>query len=154
MDLENLRQINWLTSQHPSEALMIENEDYENPVPLTDEFKNKILFENNIILNLIAQRYLEAFRRISIEGPCSVQKLINSIYEFYQENIPANSLDNIPNDIWNYVQTAKEKMSQGNSVKWIEIMGDMQFFEGICQHQSEENPDIIEENVFDVILGS
>jgi len=156
MSLENLRQISWLVNEHPSTALTYVNENYENTIPLSDEFKNTNIFKNNIYINLPTQRYAENFKKIFIEAPINVEKILFKIYEFYQSNIPENDLDNTPNDIWNYVLNAKTNMEQGIQVKYIELMGDLVFFEGLSQSFDEKNPtaENDEEAVYDLILGS
>lgn len=160
MDLEILRNIPWLLSQNPNEAEMYLNADYDNPVPLSAEVKNSILFESEIIINLPTHRYAETFNKLNLKGPITVFNLLTSLFDFYQSSIPAGGLDNSPDDVWKNISNAKLKMQEGDQVKWIDIMGDLQFFEGLCESTEEANgacAGAAEKSgvkVYDLILGS
>jgi hypothetical protein len=149
---EVLRNISWMINQLPSEAQIYINEDYDNPITLSDEIKNQIVFNENIIIEVPTHRFSESFQRISVKRPCNVENILNTIYSFYMENIPEHALDNTPDDVWNYVSKAKSKINNGESVKWIDIMGDLIFFEGLYKldSTSEQSND----NVYGLILGS
>lgn len=150
--LDILKNISWMINEHPSEAKIYINQDYDNPLPLSEETKNQMIFEEEIHIELPTHRFAESFQRILVKRPCNIENILTAVYNFYNKNIPEHGLDNVPNDLWNYVTTAKEKMNSGESVKWIDIMGDLIFFEGL--YKQEATADKTENNIYELILGS
>lgn len=114
---------------------------------LTDDEWNKVVFENQgeIRLRLPTHRFNEAHKFITISEGSIQRDIFTKIYDFYQSEIDKNEILNYPEDCLGFVKWAKEEIQEGRKPKWIDIMGELQFFEGFHH---------IEGNVWEMYLGS
>jgi hypothetical protein len=100
--MELLENIQWYIGSHPSTAIV--RDEYRE---LTDEEWNTILFRNNIILSFpLNDNYLFSVNR-DVEGPITIEKLLKTIYNFYQEPLETE-----------YYEDAFEEMEEW----WEEIL--------------------------------
>lgn len=140
-----LSDVAWLINHHPDEAEIYENND-EDPRSLNDEDWMLKPFENHkdIELKVPTHRFSKEYQTIIIHKNDTVREILHKIYHFYQSPIDKNAIFNFNEDCLGYVEWAKNAILDGETPKWIEIMGDLLFFQGI----------FFKNNSFELDLGS
>ena len=140
--------LSWVIEEDPlNGGAKVFEDSYEDMRDLTDNEWDKVLFENqgDIRLRLPTHRFNEAQKFITIPKGAIQRDVVRKIYDFYQSDIDKNEILSYPEDCLGFVELAKKEISDGKSPKWIDIMGDLKFFEGFHH---------IEGNVWEMYLGS
>ena len=143
-----MNSLSWIIENDPLNGGAKFFEDpYEDMRDLTDDEWKQVIFKNEgeIRLRLPTHRFNEAHKFITIPDGTVLSEIVSKIYDFYQSEIDKNEILNYPEDCLDYIKSAKEEISKGKKPKWIDIMGDLQFFEGFHH---------IEGNVWEIYLGS
>jgi hypothetical protein len=143
-----MNSLSWVIEEDPlNGGAKIFEDPYKDMRDLTDDEWDKVVFKDQgeIRLRLPTHRFNEAHKFITIPEGAIQRDVVRKIYDFYQSEIDKNEILNYPNDCLGFVEWAKEEISNGKKLKWIEIMGDLQFFEGFHH---------IKGNLWEMYLGS
>ena len=140
-----MKNVSWITSNHPNTSYIFED-DEERP-DLIERYLSKIISNNAIILIVPIHRFRENNYSLRIEGPIDGYKILNEIYHFYNHQKVTKKIikDLNEDDVFDYVKKVKAKMNNNREVHYIDLMGDLIFFEGISKQMG---------NVYFLELGS
>lgn len=132
--MEYFKEIIWMINMEYDEAIMrIDN----GPIP--QNILDKQIFAGKKLPDKIPihckvpiQRDCLVYDYISLTPRATVRDILMAIYHFYNNlTISPDLLEIIPNDTWLYRQNALEKIKKNLPVYYIELIGDMVYFEDI-----------------------
>jgi phage anti-repressor protein len=132
----------WNMYENPSNA-------YYNGRKISSNKLNEIILPKSIsnrILIVPVHRFEDYVEYINLsKNDITLKKLLNILFNYYNEEITLEQLNLIPNDIDDYVKEAKQK-HKTKKVYRINIIGSLCRYEGIRE--------IYEPNIYKLILGS
>jgi len=104
--------------------------DYEDS-PELDNVMDSIFSKDDFLLEVAIHRDSESHFNISFEGGMTIRQILQRIYDFYHlEEVIEDLIENSPNDVFDYQKEVMTKLKNGGRANWIEMMGDMTYFEG------------------------
>ena len=120
-----LKNINWTITNLPYCP------DVENNYVFSKDYIEKTT-NKTIKLIFPIQRHGMNSVKLQIRSDIKVKDLLNFIFNFYnQVKVSKNMIEKIENDIFNYKFKALEKINSNKEVRYIELIGEMIYFEGI-----------------------
>ena len=105
--------------------------DIENNYVFSKDYIEKTI---NIPIKLIfpIQRYGINTLKLQIRSDLKIKDLLHFIFNFYnQVKVSKNMIEKIENDVFNYKLKALEKINSNKEVHYIELIGEMIYFDGI-----------------------
>ena len=120
-----LKNINWTITNLPYCP------DVENNYVFSKEYID-ITINKPIQLIFPIQRYGLNIIKLQIRSDLKIKDLLHFIFNFYnQVKVSKNIIEKIENDVFNYKLKALEKINSNKEVHYIELIGEMIYFEGI-----------------------
>lgn len=128
-----------------STVKMVKEDDH---LDITDDKMNEIPFKTigKVILRVPTHRFNVKHQYIVILDNMTVSDILTLIYNFYNSSLYKSEVMKYPDDCLGIVQSIKYKINNNESCKWIDLMGDLKFFEGFAYSQKD--------NLWDLVLGS
>jgi hypothetical protein len=105
--------------------------DIENNYVFSKDYIEKTI---NIPIKLIfpIQRHGINTLKLQIRSDLKIKDLLHFIFNFYnQVKVSKNMIEKIENDVFNYKLKALEKINSNKEVHYIELIGEMIYFDGI-----------------------
>ena len=105
--------------------------DIENNYVFSKDYIEKTI---NIPIKLIfpIQRHGINTLKLQIRSYLKIKDLLHFIFNFYnQVKVSKNMIEKIENDVFNYKLKALEKINSNKEVHYIELIGEMIYFDGI-----------------------
>ena len=127
-----LKNINWTITNLPYCP------NVENNYVFSKEYIHKI---NNKPIKLIfpIQRHGLNSIKLQIRSDLKIKDLLNFIFNFYNNvKVTKNIIEKIENDVFNYKLKVREKINSNKEVCYIELIGEMIYFEGIYMRNDYE----------------
>lgn len=140
-----LNNLSWITRDNPSTCYIFQDGDERRD--LNEYYLSEIISNKSIILLLPIHRFQENNYALTIEGPIDGFKILQEIHKFYNEKRVVKKIikDMTEDDVFGYVSNVKNKINNNEEVHYIDLMGDLVFFEGIRKERG---------NVYFLELGS
>jgi hypothetical protein len=141
-----LEYIDWNLRDDPRKAKradkLLTESDWNQSFPMISVKQKSGNFKLTILVPVT--RYEENFQTIHLlskAGTYTCKEILWAIYLFYHQNISLTDLkfSQETDDIWGYLKAANKNLKQGKSVKWIALLGDNIFFEGLKFNKASRN---------------
>ena len=128
-----LSEISWVLSEPINSACCYCKDGEPNYLKASNEL-DKLISLKNIILLVPIQRFCENLYPLTIEGPVTGKKILDSLYVFYNNTrIVKKYFNDLEDDCLGFTESVREKIRGGEEVHWIDVIGGLIFFEGISK---------------------
>ena len=105
--------------------------DIENNYVFSKDYIDKTI-NKPIKLIFPIQRHGINSIKLQIRSDIKIKELLHLIFNFYNQiKVTKNMIEKIENDVFNYKLKALEKINSNKEVHYIELIGEMIYFEGI-----------------------
>ena len=82
-------------------------------------------------LSLPIHRFSEDVTSILLPPDCTLRQLIEAVDAFYMKPLTASDLEPLHDCMYNYLDEAKKKLAAGETVTYLDLMGELKYYEGV-----------------------